>query len=58
MPVTIMVILSILLIEFVPILFIIGFFMGCRFTFEGPDLSGTKFSEEVSKIRFDCESKN
>ena len=58
MPVTIMVILSILLIEFVPILFIIGFFMGCRFNFEGPDLSGTKFSEEVSKIRFDCESKN
>ena len=58
MPVTIMVILSILLIEFVPILFIIGFFMGCRFTFEGPDLSGTKFSEEVSKIRFDCESRN
>ena len=58
MPVTIMVILSILLIEFVPILFIIGFFMGCRFSFEGPDLSGTKFSEEVSKIRFDCENRN
>ena len=58
MPVTVMVILSILLIEFVPILFIIGFFMGCRFSFEGPDLSGTKFSEEVSKIRFDVESRN
>jgi hypothetical protein len=58
MPVTVMVFLSILLIEIVPILLIIGFFMGCRFSFEGPELSGTKFNEEVSKIRFDCENRN
>lgn len=51
-PVTIMAVLLIAGVTFVPILLLIAFFCGCRFSFSGPDLGKEKINDEMSKIRF------
>lgn len=55
-PVTLAVILTIIGIEIVPIILIIAFFCGCRFSFSGPDLGSSKINEEMANIRYSCSS--
>ena len=54
-PVTIMVLLTIAGMTIIPLLLIIAFFTGCRFSFSGPDLGKERINDEMAKIRFTSE---